>query len=93
MVCAVGSLRVEAFDGRAERSIVLMAGQALHVPPALFTAERFGAPGTVLMVFCDRIYEVGDYLTDRAALAAYRQGLARAPADRLPGEPDPRSGG
>jgi UDP-2-acetamido-3-amino-2,3-dideoxy-glucuronate N-acetyltransferase len=92
LVCAVGSLRVDAFDGRAERSIVLAAGQALHVPPALFTVERFDAPGTVLMVFCDRTYEVGDYLTSREALAAYRRGVVAAPADRLPGEPDVRSG-
>jgi hypothetical protein len=78
MICAVGSLRVEAFDGCTERSIALTAGQALHVPPALFTAERFDAPDTVLMVFCDRPYELGDYLTDREALAAYRREVGAA---------------
>jgi len=79
LVCAVGSLRVDAFDGRTERSIALTAGQALHVPPALFTAERFDAPGTVLMAFCDRPYELDDYLTDRGALAAYRREVGAAP--------------
>jgi hypothetical protein len=85
MICAVGSVHVQAFDGRSERSIALTAGQALHVPPALFTAERFDAPGTVLMVFCDRPYEVDDYLADRNALVAYRREVGAAasrPASR-----------
>ena len=73
MICAAGSVRVEAYDGHAERSIVLTAGQALHVPPALYTTERFDMPGSVLMVFCDRPYELDDYLNDREALVAYRQ--------------------
>jgi hypothetical protein len=73
MVCATGSLRIDAFDGRAERSITLTAGQALHVPPAILTIERFDTPGTVLSVFCDRPYEVDDYLDDKAALVAHRQ--------------------
>jgi hypothetical protein len=66
-------VHVQAFDGRTEHLIALTAGQALHVPPTLFTAERFDAPGTVLMVFCDRPYELNDYLTDRDSLAAYRR--------------------
>jgi len=74
LICALGSVHVEATDGRAERSIVLSEGQGLHVPPALFTAERYVAPGSVLMVFCDRPYEPEDYLADRDAFLAYRGG-------------------
>jgi hypothetical protein len=79
MVCGVGSLRVEADDGETGRSIALAAGQALHVPPGLFTAERFEAPGTVLMVFCDRPYELDDYLNDREALRAWRRQIGGGP--------------
>jgi len=78
MICATGSLRVEADDGDAARSITLAAGQALHVPPAIFTAEHFDAPGTVLMVFCDRPYELDDYLNDRETLRAWRQQVGGA---------------
>jgi hypothetical protein len=73
MVCAVGSLRVDAFDGQTERMINLHAGHALHVPPAILTTEHFHTFETVLMVFCDRPFEVDDYLDDSAALLAYRQ--------------------
>jgi UDP-2-acetamido-3-amino-2,3-dideoxy-glucuronate N-acetyltransferase len=80
LICAVGSVRVEAYDGTAERSIALTAGQALHVPPALFTAERYEMPGSVLMVFCDRPYELEDYLTDRDAFVEHRKKASREPA-------------
>jgi UDP-2-acetamido-3-amino-2,3-dideoxy-glucuronate N-acetyltransferase len=73
LICARGSVHVEAYDGRAERTIALTAGQALHVPPGLFTAERYVAPSSVLMVFCDRLYEPEDNLNDRDAILAYRR--------------------
>jgi UDP-2-acetamido-3-amino-2,3-dideoxy-glucuronate N-acetyltransferase len=75
-VCAVGSVRVEAFDGNSERTIGLAVGQALYVPPAIFTTEWFVEDGTVLMVFCDRPYERDDYLVDRDKLAAYRRSIS-----------------
>jgi hypothetical protein len=77
-ICAAGSLQVDAYDGNAERTIALAAGQALHVPPAIFTTERFDASGSVLMVFCDRPYEPDDYVNDRSALAAYRRGISNS---------------
>jgi dTDP-4-dehydrorhamnose 3,5-epimerase-like enzyme len=75
LVCVTGSVTVELFDGSAERLIALAEGQALHVPPGIFATERYTAPGTVLMVFCDRPYEPADYLTDRAVFVAYRREL------------------
>jgi dTDP-4-dehydrorhamnose 3,5-epimerase-like enzyme len=77
LMCALGTVQVEAYDGQAERSIVLTAGQALHVPPVLFTAERYDT-GSVLMVFCDRPYELEDYLNDRNAFLSYRQQISDA---------------
>ncbi len=72
MICATGSLRVDAYDGATDRSIELSAGQALYVPPAIFTTEWFRQEGTTLMVFCDRAYEGDDYLTTRDALVQFR---------------------
>jgi mannose-6-phosphate isomerase-like protein (cupin superfamily) len=77
-ICAAGSLQVEAYDGNAERTIALTVGQALHVPPAIYTTERFETSGSVLMVFCDRPYEPDDYVYDRNALAAYRRGISKS---------------
>jgi dTDP-4-dehydrorhamnose 3,5-epimerase-like enzyme len=75
LICALGSVQVEATDGRAERAFELTTGQALHVPPGLFTAERYMTTGSVLMVFCDRPYEPEDYLHDREAFLAYRRSI------------------
>jgi dTDP-4-dehydrorhamnose 3,5-epimerase-like enzyme len=75
LVCVTGSVSVEMFDGSAERSISLTEGQAVHVPPGIFATERYLAPGSVLMVFCDRPYEPADYLTDRAAFIGHRRQL------------------
>lgn len=73
LVCVTGSVSVEVFDGSAERAIPLTEGQAVHVPPGIFATERYLAPGSVLMVFCDRPYEPADYLTNRAAFLAHRR--------------------
>ena len=74
LVCMTGSVTVQIFDGAAERSVPLAAGDALYVPPGIFAAEEYGSPDAVLLVFCDRPYEPADYLTDRAAFLAYRRG-------------------
>jgi oxalate decarboxylase/phosphoglucose isomerase-like protein (cupin superfamily) len=76
-ICAAGSLQVEAYDGNAERTIAMTAGQALHVPPAIFTTERFDSSGSVLMVFCDCPYDPEDYVNDRNGLVAYRSTVSK----------------
>lgn len=73
LICAAGSVQVELYDGRNDRSISLLAGQGLHIPPTIFATQRFDTSKTVLMVFCDKPYEIDDYLNDRAALSTYRQ--------------------
>ncbi|HKS89769.1 MAG TPA: FdtA/QdtA family cupin domain-containing protein [Stellaceae bacterium] len=78
LVCVAGVLTVEVYDGAAERRIALVAGDALHVPPGIFAAERYEEPGTVLMVFCDRPYDPADYLADRTAFRAHRRELEAA---------------
>ena len=78
MICAVGSVQVDAFDGHTERVITLTPGQALHVPPAILTIERFHTSESVLMVFCDRPFEADDYLDDRAALVAHRRQIVKS---------------
>jgi hypothetical protein len=76
LICAAGSLHVEVFDGVADRTIALAAGQALHVPPAIYAAERFDTPRSLLMVLCDRPFEDEDYIMERDELVAYRQQLS-----------------
>jgi len=76
MVCTLGMVRIEAFDGMEERNIALAAGQGLHVPPAIFTTEWYDAADAVLLVLCDRAYDREDYVADRDALAAHRQQAA-----------------
>ena len=75
LVCVAGVLTIEVYDGAAERRVALVAGDALHVPPGIFAAERYDAAGTVLMVFCDRPYDPADYLADRAVFRAHRRQL------------------
>jgi dTDP-4-dehydrorhamnose 3,5-epimerase-like enzyme len=76
LVCMVGSVDVDLFDGSSERTIALAEGQGLHVPPGIFATERYATPGSILIVFCDRPYETADYLTDRAVFIAYRRAMS-----------------
>lgn len=74
MICAVGRVQIDTFDGEAERSIALTAGEALHVPPGIFSAEKFENTESILIVLCDRPYEPDDYLPDKMSLVHFRQG-------------------
>ena len=73
MICVAGRLTVEAFDGKAEQRFDLIGGQALHVPPAIFSTERFIEQGSILLVLCDQKYEHDDYLMERNALVEFRR--------------------
>jgi|ERR1700733_2255709 len=61
-ICITGRVAIEAFDGRAKRTIELALGQALHIKPMIFTTERFITPGSILAVLCDRAYGPTDYV-------------------------------
>jgi WxcM-like, C-terminal len=72
MICTTGRLTIEAFDGSADRKLDLTAGQAAHVKPGIYSAERYIAPETILTVLCGQEYEADDYLNDRQAIAEFR---------------------
>jgi dTDP-4-dehydrorhamnose 3,5-epimerase-like enzyme len=72
LVCAAGSLLIEAYDGSSERTLRLVEGQGVHVPPGIFATQRYEDENTTLIVFCDRPYERGDYLADHGALISFR---------------------
>jgi hypothetical protein len=72
MICLSGRIGVDAYDGASEWSLVLGAGQAVHVPPGIYASERFEEPGSVLAVLCDLPYDRDDYLHTRAELDAWR---------------------
>ncbi len=78
-ICASGSLQVEAYDGQTERTIKLAAGGSLHIPPAIFTTERFSVPGSVLIVLCSHYYDLDDYLKNHETLAAFRRESSAVP--------------
>lgn len=61
-ICTTGRVAIEAFDGRANRTLFLSTGQALHIPPGIITTERFITPNAILSVLCDRAYDPDDYL-------------------------------
>ena len=72
MICTAGALSIEVFDGTDTRTFALPAGQALLVPPAIFSWEKFTKPGSILLVLCDRPYEPDDYLTKQELLLQFR---------------------
>ena len=74
-ICLAGRCEIEAFDGQKTRHLRMEVNQGLHVPPGIFSTERFGQDGSILAVLCDRPYEVDDYITSREDLAAVRNRL------------------
>jgi hypothetical protein len=65
LACLSGEATVRVHDGEAEVTETLIPdGTALLIPPLLWNSVWFRDPGTVLAVFCDELYDPGDYLVD-----------------------------
>jgi len=74
MVCVHGSMDITCTDGREERTFILDRGNlALLVPPTIWNTVRVRSAGSVLVVLCDRPYEVSDYIRDYAEFLAFRE--------------------
>ena len=76
MICCFGRIQIDACDGHRERSLQIGVGEFVNVAPLLLTTEVFLEPHTVLLVLCDRPFEIDDYLDTREELRQYRASIA-----------------
>jgi len=76
MIASNGSIDIRCDDGRATAEFRLeCADQGLLVPPGIWTEVKFASDHAVLLVLCDRGYEVHDYIRDYDEFKNYRQAL------------------
>jgi len=74
LVCLRGRCLVTCDDGTRTVEHVLDAPtSALHVPATIWASERYDMPGTLLMVFADRVYDETDYFRRREDFLAFRR--------------------
>ena len=65
LVCVSGKILVSCDDGMAVTEYALdQIGKGVLVPPGTWAREEYLDDNTVLMVMCDRVYEVDDYIRD-----------------------------
>lgn len=65
LICVSGQIRVSCDDGSVVTQHLLdNMGASLLVPPGIWAKEEYVTDGAVLMVLCDRNYEVDDYIRD-----------------------------
>lgn len=62
MICQAGRLLIEATDGKQTQRIELKAGQAILMDNGIFYSETYLDRETVLLVLCDKPYDVNDYV-------------------------------
>jgi dTDP-4-dehydrorhamnose 3,5-epimerase-like enzyme len=75
MICQAGRVLIEATDGKQTRQIELRAGQAVLMESGIFYSERYLDRETVLLVLCDKPYDVNDYIDSMDEfIALYRAG-------------------
>lgn len=73
MICQAGRVLIEATNGKQTRQIELSAGQAVLVDNGIFYSETYLERETVLLVLCDKPYDVKDYIDNMDEyLALYR---------------------
>ena len=75
LVCAHGSVRVLADDGRQRREFLLDSPDTgLHLPPMTWGTQYQYSPDAVLLVFASHAYDAGDYIRDYGAFLAEAEG-------------------
>ena len=72
MVCCEGRVDIDAFDGSDRRSFTLERGQALLIPPLIYTAETYLTEDSLLLVVCDQPFDKDDYIHSRDELISVR---------------------
>lgn len=74
LICQSGSIALEMFDGKSERSVRLGKNDAIFIPIGIFASERYEVPETTLLVLCDRPFEPEEFIRTREDLIAFRAG-------------------
>lgn len=65
LICVSGKIRVSCDDGSfVTQHLLDNMGAGLLVPPGIWAKEEYVTDSAVLMVLCDRHYEVDDYIRD-----------------------------
>lgn len=65
LVCVSGEIRVSYDDGLVTENCLLNSLDCgLLIPPGIWAQEEYMSDNAVLMVLCDRDYEVEDYIRD-----------------------------
>ena len=76
MICVSGAIDVACEDGRSKNTFALeRRNQALLVPPGVWNTVEFRQNESVLVVLCDRVYEVHDYIHDYAEFLSFRESV------------------
>jgi len=74
MVCVSGAVDVVCEDGSKQKTFVLdRRDVALLVPPGLWNTVGFRQSDSVLVVLCNRPYEVHDYIRDYGEFLSFRE--------------------
>jgi dTDP-4-dehydrorhamnose 3,5-epimerase-like enzyme len=65
LICVTGNIRVWCDNGSTLSQYDLNdMGMGLIVPPGIWAKQEYTTDNAVLMVLCDRNYEVDDYIRD-----------------------------
>jgi len=72
LVCVAGKIHVTCNDGHVISEHFLDGmGSGLLVGPGIWSTQTYLGNGSLLMVFCDRIYEKEDYIRDYSEFKEY----------------------
>jgi len=70
-ICLQGKILVESDDGYEKDSKILNRGDAVTVPPLLWTSEKFLTGKDILLVICSHEYDPDDYIFTMDKLLEY----------------------
>jgi len=73
-VCAKGKIQINSDDGVEKDSLILNEGDAVTIPPLLWTSETYlTGEKDILLVLCSEKYEPSDYIHTIEDLIKYKE--------------------
>jgi len=63
-ICTMGRIKVDTYDGKNRRSIVLLPGEGIFIDKLIWSSETYLTGDDILLVLCSASYDTNDYINE-----------------------------
>lgn len=67
LICVQGQIEVFLFDGKVEKSSILLPGEYVFVDKMIWDSQKYLTGNDIMLSLCSTSYDKRDYIIDREA--------------------------